>query len=63
MSLRYDNTRSRRLNESFEVERVEEKSPAELFGELYEKQNNQPMSKEQEKFVKELIEECWREDV
>ena len=32
------------------------KSPLELFAELYFKQNNQPMSEEQNAFVQELIE-------
>lgn len=62
MNVRYDNTRTRFVNADLEVEKVEEKSPAELFKELYEKQNNQPMSKEQEALIKELIEECWRDD-
>lgn len=59
MKLDYDNKRTR-LNQSVgEAEQVEEKSPLELFSELYEKQNNQPMSKEQTAFMEELIERVW----
>ena len=33
------------------------KPPMELFGELYELQNNQPMMKQQEEFAEKLIRE------
>jgi len=59
MKLDYDNKRTR-LNRSVgEAEQVEEKSPLMLFAELYEKQNNQPMLKEQTAFMEELIESIW----
>jgi putative N6-adenine-specific DNA methylase len=35
----------------------------ELFDELYELQNNQPMSEEQHRFVQELIESVWEDRV
>ena len=59
MKLDYDNKRTR-LNRSVgEAEQMEEKSPLMLFAELYEKQNNQPMLKEQTAFMEELIESIW----
>ena len=59
MKLTYDNTRTRtdRLIEG--AEDVEKKSPLQLFGELYELQNNQPMSDRQADFTRELIESIW----
>ena len=45
------------------AEDVQRKSPLELFDELYELQNNQPMSDEQRGFVGELIESIWEGSV
>ena len=42
---------------------MEQKTPLQLFGELYEQQNNQPMSEEQSRFVQELIESIWEGNV
>ena len=39
------------------VARLAQKSPLELFEELYETQNNQPMSQIQEEFVRNIIRE------
>ena len=41
------------------AENVEEKTPLELFGELYEKQNGMPLSDEQARFSAGLIESIW----
>lgn len=59
MKLDYDNKRTRSNFEILSAEAVEEKTQLELFGELYEKQNNQPMSDEQQDFVGALIQEIW----
>ena len=59
MKLDYDNKRTRSGSAVTAAERVEEKSPLELFSEFYEKQNNQPMSEEQTKFITALIEKTW----
>ena len=59
MKLRYDNTRTRTNQMIDGAEDVQRKSPLELFGELYELQNNQPMSDVQREFVQELIESIW----
>ena len=37
------------------------KSPMELFGELYELQNNQPMSGKQEEYSRKLMEGIWED--
>ena len=61
MELRYDNTRTKANQIIDGPEGVEEKTPLQLFEELFEIQNNQPMSEEQRSFVTELIEKI-RED-
>lgn len=61
MKLDYDNKRTRSNNNIDGAKNVENKTPFELFGEFYEKQNNQPMSEQQKKFVYELIEKIWEE--
>ena len=59
MKLTYDNTRTR-VNQVIDgAVDVQRKSPLELFDELYELQNNQPMSEEQRTFALELIESIW----
>ena len=59
MKLSYDNTRTRVKQVIDGAEDVQRKSPLTLFGELYELQNNQPMSDEQRSFTQELIESIW----
>ena len=59
MKLDYDNLRTRGNLEIGQAEDVERKTPLELFSELYEKQNNQSMSREQELFMEDLIERIW----
>ena len=59
MKLSYDNTRTRTNQVINGAEDVQRKSPLELFDELYELQNNQPMSEEQRSFAQELIESIW----
>ena len=58
MRLDYDNKRTRGINE-IEDANVDEKSPLELFSQLYETQNNQEMNEEQKDFIKNLIEQIW----
>ena len=59
MKLSYDNKRTRSNSVLTADEHVREKSPLELFSEFYEKQNNQPMSDEQTRFITEMIEKTW----
>ena len=56
MRIDYDNKRTRYDMSITNSESVEVKSPVELFGEFYEKQNNQPMSDVQRNYINELIE-------
>ena len=62
MVLDYDNkrTRSGRIIEG--DENVERKSPYELFTEFYELQNNQPVSEDQSKYLRDLIEKIWEDE-
>ena len=59
MHIEYDNTRTHTNQVVGGAENVQKKSPLELFEELYQKQNNQPMSDEQRSFATELIESIW----
>jgi len=63
LKLSYDNTRTRTDQVIGSAEDVRRRSPLELFGELYQLQNNQPMSETQSSFVLELIRSIWEEDV
>lgn len=61
MKLDYDNRRTRSGGEILGSGQVEKKSPLELFSELYEKQNNQPMTEEQRAFAAGLIRTIWED--
>ena len=61
MKLDYDNVRTRSHNLVDGAEEVQQKSPLDLFGELYALQNNQPMSQVQQEFALGLIEAIWEE--
>lgn len=56
MKLDYDNQRTRSNQQIQGVEDIETKTPMDLFEELYELQNNQPMTKEQRNFAAVLME-------
>lgn len=59
MKLSYDNTRTRSNAVIDGAVDVQKKTQLELFSELYEQQNNQPMSEIQQQFMQELIERIW----
>lgn len=61
MKLSYDNTRTRTDHVIDAAANVQQKTPLELFEELYELQNNQPMSEEQRAFARDLIEQIREE--
>ena len=63
MKLSYDNTRTRSNAVIDGAVDVQKKSPLQLFGELYEQQNNQPMSEQQAEFTRNLIEAIWEGNV
>lgn len=56
MRLSYDNARTRNSQVIDSAEQVKRKTPLDLFEELYELQNNQPMSEIQRNYTKGLIE-------
>ena len=55
MKLSYDNTRTRADHVIDAAANVQQKTPLQLFEELYELQNNQPMREEQRTFTQNLI--------
>ena len=59
MKLSYDNMRTRANQIIDGAADVQRRSQLELFEELYQKQNNQPMSEEQRSYAQELIESIW----
>ena len=62
MKLDYDNTRTRYTDTPMGgAEDTEKKTEIQLFEELYEKQNGQPMSDEQRAFSLRLLEQCKEE--
>ena len=62
MKLDYDNARTRgQGNERLELEQLEEKSPLDLFSELFEKQNHKDMTEEQARYVQAQMEKIWEE--
>ncbi|MBQ8238549.1 MAG: exonuclease SbcCD subunit D [Oscillospiraceae bacterium] len=61
MKLSYDNARTRSSQAIGSVEDIQRKSPLDLFRELYELQNNQPMSSVQEAYIQDLIESIWED--
>ena len=63
MKLDYDNRRSRSSERLEATENLERQSPADLFAEFYEKQNNRPLSEKQSKYVRELMESVWEESL
>ncbi|MEG0894158.1 MAG: exonuclease SbcCD subunit D [Oscillospiraceae bacterium] len=61
MTLQYDNTRTKN-NQSFtNADSSVEKTPLQLFNSFYEMQNNCYMNEEQEKIIKQIIDEIWGE--
>lgn len=62
MALEYDNARTRAESDLSEGGDVSNKTPFELFGELYEKQNGRPMTDEMNGVIKDLIERIWEGD-
>ena len=56
LELCYDNTRTRMSATIYGADAVEEKTAFELFAEFFEERNNQPMTKKQSEYMRELIE-------
>lgn len=62
MKLEYQNRRTQLNQEIVGALEVEKKSPLQLFMELYEMQNNQEMSEQQQEFCSALIEKIQEEN-
>ena len=62
MKLDYDNRRTRSNAVILGENQVETKSPYQLFAEFYELQNNQPMSQEQDAYLRDVMEKIWEGD-
>ena len=62
MKLTYDNTRTRSQQNPLDQRVDARTSPLDLFRRLYEAQNNQPMSEQQDEFLARLIGAIWEEE-
>ena len=62
MKLDYDNTRTRTRSGLGRAEAVETRTPLELFGELYARQNGRELDPEQRALLEDLIREIWEEE-
>ena len=63
MCLKYDNKRTRESREIQEVQKQEKKSEKEMFEDFYELVNHTPVTEEQEKFLKDLIQKLKEDEV
>lgn len=63
MLLDYDNRRTRSQKEVEQLDRMEERTPGELFAALYEQQNGQEMDSDRKEYLDGLIREIWEEQV
>lgn len=59
MRLEYDNRRTRSNADFQAAENIERKSPAQIFAEFYQQQNNQELSREQAEHMEKLISSIW----
>ena len=63
MKLDYDNERTRHQAEINGADNIEHKSPSQLFEEFFKLQNGIDMTSEQTKYISDLIEEIWEEQI
>ena len=61
MRFEYDNVRTRAVSGIPAEASDDRRSPAEIFGTLYESQNGKAMDEEQIKIVSEMIDHIWSE--
>lgn len=59
MRLDYDNRRTRAETVIEGAVGLDKKTPVDLFGELYERQNGQPMNERQEEYARGVFAEIW----
>ncbi|MBR6951337.1 MAG: exonuclease SbcCD subunit D [Oscillospiraceae bacterium] len=63
MQILYDNRRTQADRTVGGTDEEAERSPLQLFSDLYEQQNNSPMTDEQTAFMTGLIEKYWEEEL
>jgi len=63
MKLDYDNKRTRHQAEINGTDNIEHKTPSQLFEEFYSLQNGIDMTADQTKYINDLIEEIWEEQI
>ena len=63
MKLDYDNERTRHQAEINGADNIEHKTPSQLFEEFFKLQNGIDMTSEQTKYISDLIEEIWEEQI
>lgn len=61
LTLRYDNTRASKTEETDELDRARVKSPAELFSDFYEMRSGKSMSEYQRAIIDKMTEEIWED--
>ena len=60
MELAYANKRSTQKEASYNIsQQMISRSPLDLFNDLYQRQNNQPLSPQQEQYLAQVIEKLW----
>ena len=60
MQMEYDNTRTRQKRELQISMEVAKRNPAQMFAELYETMNNQPLSEVQQEYIQKKIDAIWK---
>ena len=59
MMLAYDNERTRNQKIIVDVDKVEKKSPMQLFGEFFGEMNGREINGEESEFVQSIIDGIW----
>lgn len=62
MAISYDNVHTSHNNAAQVYQKSESRTPLEFFGELFKRQNNENLTAEDEKILKDLISEIWEEE-
>ena len=60
MQMEYDNTRTRQKRELQISMEVAKRNPAQMFANLYETMNNQPLSEVQQEYIQKKIDAIWK---
>ena len=60
MQMEYDNTRTRQKRELQISMEVAKRNPAQMFADLYETMNNQPLSEVQQAYIQKKIDAIWK---